>query len=54
MATVLVIYITLLHTQQVVEPVGLIYGVTHPRDVAHEVLLAFVHLEIYVHQISDI
>ena len=47
----LVINITLLHTQQVVEPVGLIYGVTHPRDVAHEVLLAFVHLDIYVHML---
>ena len=45
----LVVDVALLHVQDGVQLVGVINGVSHPRDVADVVFLAFVHLHVDVH-----
>ena len=42
----LVIYVTTLHGEQLVQSVGSIYGITHPLDVADVVFLTLIHLDI--------
>ena len=44
----LVVNISFLHAQHTVQVVCGIYGVAHPSDVAQEIFLAFIYLDVYI------
>ena len=47
----LVIYITLLHTQNAIQVEGIVYGITRPCDISQIISLAFSHLDVYIYML---